>query len=480
MNTSLNSATTPSATPVPPAVTTAPQSAPQAQNVPVQVKKKMPLQVVLGALALVLLVIGGSVAYYLSVQTTELRQQASGGDNYSCDPTAMAQLTGHCPTGKQATCVGGTPSCTDIPASCNATDLAQLTGHCPSGQEAICSNGTPTCAAVSTPKSCDPTAMAQLTGHCPTGQSAFCDNGSPACRKLLPTDCSAGTLYTSNGTTATCAPTGEISPSTCPSGTLYTSNGTTATCAPTGQISPSTCPSGTLYTSNGTTATCAPISIGNNSNGNNQNFSNCSGTKCTISQSQACANVSCVGYYCPGGLVNGRCLQGNPTPVSGGAPGATIDFKPYMNNTCGAYQFDCDVPSMPVGYGGCGAVTYNLGNNCSAPASTPVPSFPPPTTPPSTPPSSPTPPPVGPVCLNITSSKATPQIGDSLNFTCGTVNGANHYEFRIQLPDGTVKQLTATGTSSENFTVSQSGKHTAQCRICTTADAASCQAYESF
>ncbi len=88
--------------------------------------------------------------------------------------------------------------------------------------------------------------------------------------------------------------------------------------------------------------------------------------------------------------------------------------------------------------------------------------------------------PPAPVCLNITASKTNPSFGDSITFTCGTVAGANHYEFRVKLPDGTFQSLTANGNVSSPYTINTSGAFAAQCRICTGASETTCQPYENL
>lgn len=110
MNTSLNSVTT-QQTPHPgsPTVGSLPSRPPLH-------KRKISFQYVLAGLALLLLLIGGGVAYYLSVQNQELRQQAAGGQvvyvpvngDGSC-PTGYAN-PGYWPAGgSQLTCYGTGP-----------------------------------------------------------------------------------------------------------------------------------------------------------------------------------------------------------------------------------------------------------------------------------------------------------------------------------------------------------------------------------
>lgn len=100
---------------------------------------------------------------------------------------------------------------------------------------------------------------------------------------------------------------------------------------------------------------------------------------------------------------------------------------------------------------------------------TPVTGTPTPT-PPSKPTATPTPPPFGDMCLSISSSPAEPKYNDAVTFTCGLVQGVTKYEFRYTEPGST--QTRALNIKSVNvsqpLTVNKSGSYTVQCRICPT------------
>lgn len=98
-------------------------------------------------------------------------------------------------------------------------------------------------------------------------------------------------------------------------------------------------------------------------------------------------------------------------------------------------------------------------------------------------------PPVGPQCLSISmtnitnpsaASTADPELGQAVTFTCGQVSGANHYIFRVVEPDNNIVTLQATGRTSAQYTISKSGKHSAQCQICTGADNSTCLPFEAL
>jgi hypothetical protein len=72
------------------------------------------------------------------------------------------------------------------------------------------------------------------------------------------------------------------------------------------------------------------------------------------------------------------------------------------------------------------------------------------------------------------------KIGDAITLTCGQVNEATRYIFRILQPDGTITNLAATGRTSESFTITKSGRHAAQCQICTGNTPDTCLPYEPF
>jgi|GEM_PF-2849896 len=60
-------------------------------------KKKIPVQLMLGVAAMLILILGGGVAFFLSQQTQDIRQQASGlNDKYACDPKKQCCETTGC------------------------------------------------------------------------------------------------------------------------------------------------------------------------------------------------------------------------------------------------------------------------------------------------------------------------------------------------------------------------------------------------
>lgn len=90
---------------------------------------------------------------------------------------------------------------------------------------------------------------------------------------------------------------------------------------------------------------------------------------------------------------------------------------------------------------------------------------------------------IGPTCNSITMTYAAGEpdrpiiLGDIVNFTCGTVTGANRYEFRIQIGTNGWVTVQSIGTSQTSgpYTIDEYGQYTAQCRGCIDS---SCQPWE--
>jgi hypothetical protein len=68
-----------------------------------------------------------------------------------------------------------------------------------------------------------------------------------------------------------------------------------------------------------------------------------------------------------------------------------------------------------------------------------------------------------------------------VNFTCGAVNGATRYEFRLREPSGSFISLqpVAEGSRiSQSYTITQAGAFRGQCRACSGETEESCQVWE--
>ncbi len=85
------------------------------------------------------------------------------------------------------------------------------------------------------------------------------------------------------------------------------------------------------------------------------------------------------------------------------------------------------------------------------------------------------------ICISLQMTPPNPAIGQPVTFTCGNVAGTYRYEFRIGLPGGsviTLQPISLQSNVSQPYTITQSGPHGAQCRLCSGPDAASCQPWE--
>lgn len=531
MNSSLNSALPQSSTSIPPA------ASPLSPKSPPYGKKKLPLQYVFGGLALLLLVIGGGVAYYLSQQNQELRQQASTG--YNC-PVGFTETSGGCV--ETSTLSGNnTPNPSSIAAgqganhSCDAgysyvefyqscirdvtPDDSALQTSCATGYtmtsmgcvltDKLSGSYIPTVKDVNNNATVNPATggvapiptviqntqdqlNAQIKGSCTAELVARCyylsNNG--ACipsTGLCSGDSLGGAAYNVNGCADSRATrgTGDFANKCYCNDANQSYVGIGEKCATT---------SSTAITCTGATPVKCP-----STNTCVSDASKCTAGAC-VSGGGACDSGSCcAGYVCQGLSGSRKCQKqfDNICPgvtdaanACGGVGGGVLGFKctHLTNGQCLENPATFDSFAAAAAYAGtCGQVDEvckggsNNRNLCGGfsitnEGCTGGPPANPPSTPPSNPPTTPTPTP-GPVCLNVTISKANPQVGESVTFTCGTVAGANHYQFRIKLPDGTVKDLAATNNVSASFTIAAPGAHKAQCRICTGADDSTCQAY---
>lgn len=101
-------------------------------------------------------------------------------------------------------------------------------------------------------------------------------------------------------------------------------------------------------------------------------------------------------------------------------------------------------------------------------------------------------PPVGPICLNVALvdtqgvAVSTPSLNQQVALSCGQVSGVNRYDFKLIYPDGTASYKEGTASTSPAristpFSLTQSGKYIAQCRICTSVSGTTqCQDFESI
>ncbi len=332
---------------------------------------------------------------------------------------------------------------------CERPDTFSSSLSCPTGQ--VCNNGR-----------CQLAVTVQRCGG--SSPSTDCNNkafGSPcsataqgACRAISTTNTNCICQSTQ------CVYQGNNYPV---NGDLCFSETSTGRCNSNLQVSKVTdCASGQVCSS----GRCVSSTSNNVGGGNPTPTPNAAtGDMCPADSSKPAASY--VKYTCPNG-----CEYSDE-----GAPGV-FDWRCYENWTPSATE-----PTL--GAGECGQIDVldaggaycgHTVNTCDQPQCQPQ------TNPSPTPGVTPTP---GPMCLNITMSvnsvaytpSTSVQIGDSINLTCGTVPGAHHYIFRVVEADGTITNLEATGAVSAPFIITKSGQTTAQCQICTGADANTCFAF---
>jgi len=145
----------------------------------------------------------------------------------------------------------------------------------------------------------------------------------------------------------------------------------------------------------------------------------------------------------------------------GGLSGKVRCYEDSQNDSCGAPGKP--KPKQPTTPG-----------KPEQPGENPPPGLPPaPSEPPVKPPS-------GLVCTGLNSSKAAPVVGDTITLTCSSkgTNKVDHFEFRyrvgsggwINLGSGTAQGSNKKYSGTSQLTVSQSGSHQVQCRVCKKAD----------
>ena len=394
----------------------------------------------------------------------------------TCHMSSPNDTQGNCSSFYHAACAkSGTDGCWYLAASptapptCTKGYPSDTQGNCVSVYHNSCVQGTDGCWSVGTaPPPCSSRDLSTCTpanGCTYCAHSGTCVNAgascSPSCDYVCVSKITAGYV----GVAGSCSPglfcaKAVAPPSGCATGTSYCDK--TGTCLPAG----TPCTSGTCNFAGQSCSSNSPC---------------CNGLACQgVVGSQKCQDPGtgvCPGGTCGGNqgwiafscdhLTNSQCLSNDSTHNS---------YADAVGNagSCGQVDEVCNGGSNNRNL--CGGFSI-FSSGCGSPSSSPNPS-----TPPASPGASPSTPPASLVCVDITASKAAPVVGDSVTFTCGTVAGANHYEFRVKSPDGTISTLglSAVKNVSAAISITQSGQYSAQCRICTGISSSTCQSYESF
>lgn len=116
------------------------------------------------------------------------------------------------------------------------------------------------------------------------------------------------------------------------------------------------------------------------------------------------------------------------------------------------------------------APTISTPTNTPPPGATVTPTSRPTNTPPPGATMTPTPTPVsvGPMCVSISMSPTSPKLNDQVTFTCGRVTGITEYQFRYFEPgSSTPLPLSSANINvSSPLTITKTGNYRAQCRVC--------------
>jgi hypothetical protein len=402
---------------------------------------------ILGAVLFVMLMAGLTATYWLTQQSQDIRQQASGP---TYDPDEG--------------CSGGS-SCVD------SIDCVRTGGT----QGASCGDGR-TCCGPAAPKACPAGTSDYGSGtKCATTCTGNCvgENGN-CCDLKTPNACSTGESCVDS---IDCVRAGGTQGASCGSGKLC--------CGPT---APEACPAGSSDYGSGTkcATACSGDCVGRDGNCCTDNSTKACGDGPACNSGFVCIKDRYEGYVCkdadlfecdmerdncPGDSTC-HCLGGDRCDL-GTVCDPDIETqcknqgRAYCDNMHG-FAKTCCVP----GYVCCADTSIGGAGCCEGPK----PSSPPPSPKP-TPSPSPSPSP-GPQCLDITMDNPDAEWGDQTTFTCGAVAGVDHYVFRVMSPDGIVNPLGATGRISAPYLIAQFGTYFAQCQICTSADDSSCHAWE--
>lgn len=467
----------PSAEPVAPSEPTLPPQMPPSSFVPP--KKSFPLKAALAVIIMVLTLVGGGAAYYLSQNSQDLRQQAASDVYPTLPPTAP-------PAGGSA-CSQGLYNCGSLssnPAGCSSN----------AGQGCYYHQATSTCKCGS--NNGGGGGGTSPSASCSGGKAHICGGSTGA--TFCVASCSNGGNYSGNSCTSGCNSNctdvtvaantcQDVGPGTSTCGRWQVDVHGAASCADSG-CSSSGCGGG----GGGGGGPSASVSISQSScialPGKYQ-----TGSAITLTATGASTNtktelllgkVNAAGTGLDG-TFNGNCPIGTAatgTPnwckiAESTANNASTSWSPtapgkYVivsnGHTTGAACSGNPICSFNAGSGNpMTAVNCDGWTSCSnndyiffeiVPAAQCVAEVPP-----------------GPMCLSITAKKEngealsvrdTLKIGDKVKFTCGTVSNVSTYGFRV-IENGVKSPLeTVAGTTSKVYTVTKSGQFVGQCTIC--------------
>ncbi|MFZ5376362.1 MAG: hypothetical protein ACOZAN_01680 [Patescibacteria group bacterium] len=460
----------------PPAITSNPNPVvtpvtPADSNNPPSFKKrssKFSLKNVIAGVVLLVAIVGSVAAYVLSQQTQDVRNQAQMA--YPC-------------------CTGSSPECQYMT---NRTDCINP------NDPFTCTWNTSACGAgpTNTPRPPTSTPQPSTAPVCCTGSSPECQYMTNRTDCINPNDpftCTWNTNACGSGTTITPSPTPRCCYGNPSNGTICSDyNDSRNLCRATGCSwnavlcgdnptgSPANCQAGCYdptpndgYSECQTTMPHCPNGL-NDDCECNQNGGTCEVDENGVPSLYACF-YSCPYYYeeVPRSQWGGGCPPSTDSDITwtgycewyhdGNGKTAEQNMEAakvaWMNQSyCGVRQWDSCLDSSWSEYG--------------PPCEGQV-----------------TPPPAGPQCNNIQLLDSNNQVltgdadrnlsrGSLVHFQCAATGAVHHYEFRVMQPNGTITKLAATGAMSSNYTLPETGRYAAQCRVCTSET--TCHPYEDW
>lgn len=414
--------------------------------------------------------------------------------NVSASYCAWCGTSNDCPSGFAGSgagyCVSGTQCCAGWVPDSPPPGTSPAPTSSPTYNAAACTNA---CKAIKGQVNGGVVSGRQVAGkndggqancecYCSTGTwtqgYAACDGGAGA--PVIYPECTPGQTGTrqQDGCAYTCNSSGiwvKNNPSCGTSGTPVPTNSPGGSLPPGAVCNPGSRPSGNEFYNIDADIQCGTCAEGA-----------VFGRYCTMSGqwSTGCVRAHACGYVPSSGectvstfVTNGEnetVLMRSDECAARGYPNAGCNnAHRCVNLQTGDFFIGCD-PTDPCKNcwqdGATGAITCRLEDsscsanvNCRTPVATATPpggSTPPGTTPPQT--TTPF------VCLSVTKDVASPQFGQSVRFTCGTVATATRYEFQYKVGDfiGVINTTTPTSNVTQPLPISRRGTYQVQCRPC--------------
>jgi len=412
----------------------------------------MPMKTVIGLVVLILTVVGAAAGFYLTQMNQDVRQQASVGDYPPCASSACSSAS----TIGVSTCIGASGQIafccpagqTIVNGVCTAGTFGTNPGTCSTPWTVTCADGTS--------NSADCTVQATFGGDYGKWSKEHCNNGH-------------GGLPGQNGVPSACGGAAvQCRTYDCPNGMNYNGNecrlnsptvlqngtGCPAPASGCGQIDYDSVADGgtdnycghTLYTDGCGSGSSTPG--GNTTDGNTPSDGYMDSVSCTTVTGWACDAddfgksqqvTFWIGTTAPETQIG--------TMIASGDPVSQADLT-AIAGFCGGNAQRRFTFTIPEQYRGQtdkkiwvktedGTILKESGENLS--------------------------PCIGPACVSLTMSPATPKYGETVNLTCAQVAGATSYSFNVTA-DGNMISPTVTNNTA-TFNAIYTGSYQASCSI---------------